>query len=49
MNVGVVGAGAISDIYLKNLTTLFPQIKVISVCANHIENAKKKDNNNEGG
>ena len=42
MNVGVVGAGAISDIYLKNLTTLFPQIKVISVCANHIENAKKK-------
>lgn len=42
MNIGIVGAGAISDIYLKNLTTLFPQVKVISVCANHIENARKK-------
>ncbi|MDO5137239.1 MAG: Gfo/Idh/MocA family oxidoreductase [Oscillospiraceae bacterium] len=42
MNIGVVGAGAISDIYLKNLTTLFPNTKVISVCANHIENAQKK-------
>ena len=42
MNIGIVGAGAISDIYLKNLTTLFPNTKVISVCANHIENAQKK-------
>ena len=42
MNIGIVGAGAISDIYLMNLITFFPQIKVVSVCANHIENAQKK-------
>lgn len=42
MNIGIVGAGAISDIYLKNLTTLFPHTTVLSVCANHIENAQKK-------
>lgn len=40
--VGVVGAGAISDIYLTNMTTRFPFLRVKSVCANHIENARKK-------
>ena len=42
MNIGIVGAGAISDIYLKNLTSLFSNTNVISVCANHLENAQKK-------
>lgn len=42
VTVGVVGAGAISDIYLTNMTTRFPILKVKSVCASHIENARKK-------
>ncbi len=42
VTVGVVGAGAISDIYLTNMTTRFPILKVKSVCAGHIENARKK-------
>ena len=42
VTVGVVGAGAISDIYLTNMTTRFPILKVKSVCAGHIENALKK-------
>ncbi|MBQ8995020.1 MAG: Gfo/Idh/MocA family oxidoreductase [Oscillospiraceae bacterium] len=42
MNIGIVGAGAISDIYLTNLTTRFPNVKVLSICANHLENAQKK-------
>ena len=42
VTVGVVGAGAISDIYLTNMTTRFPILRVKSVCAGHIENARKK-------
>lgn len=42
VTVGVVGAGAISDIYLANMTTRFPILKVKSICAGHIENARKK-------
>lgn len=42
VTVGVVGAGAISDIYLTNMTTRFPILKVKSICAGHIENARKK-------
>ncbi len=40
--VGVIGAGAISDIYLKNMTSRFPLLQVKSICANHLENAQKK-------
>lgn len=42
MKVGVVGAGAISDIYLKNMTGMFDNLKVVSICANHFDHAKKK-------
>ncbi|MBQ9612836.1 MAG: Gfo/Idh/MocA family oxidoreductase [Lachnospiraceae bacterium] len=42
MHVGVIGAGAISDIYLKNMTEVFDQLEVIGVAANHIESAQKK-------
>lgn len=40
---GVIGAGAISDAYLKNLTGRFSsRIRVKTIAANHIENAEKK-------
>ena len=39
---GVVGAGAISDIYLKNMIHRFDNLSVKSICAGHIENAQKK-------
>lgn len=39
---GVVGAGAISDIYLKNMIHRFDSLSVKSICAGHIENAQKK-------
>lgn len=42
VTVGVAGAGTISDIYLSNMTTRFPTLRVKSVCAGHIENARKK-------
>ena len=42
MKVGVVGAGAISDIYLKNMIEKFDNLEVVSICANHIESAAKK-------
>jgi len=32
MNIGIVGCGNISDIYLKNLTTVFENTKVYAVC-----------------
>ena len=42
VTVGVVGAGAISDIYLTNMTTRFPILRVKSITARHLENARKK-------
>ena len=42
VTVGVVGAGAISDIFLTNMTTRFPILQVKSICAGHIENARVK-------
>ena len=40
---GVIGAGAISDAYLKNLTGIFSNlIQVKCIAANHIESAQKK-------
>ena len=40
---GVIGAGAISDAYLNNLTGRFtPWIRVKSISAKHLENAQKK-------
>lgn len=45
MNIGVIGAGAISGIYLKNMSEMFPNLHPVSICANHIENAQAKAKN----
>lgn len=42
IGVGIIGAGAISDIYIKNMIEEFDQLRVIAIAANHIDNAKKK-------
>ena len=42
MQLGVIGAGAISDIYLKNLTSSFENVQVKAVCARHLERAQIK-------
>ena len=42
LRVGVVGAGAISDIYLQNMTSVFSNLEVVSICAAHLERAKKQ-------
>ena len=42
MRVGIIGAGAISDIYLKNMIHEFDQLQVIAIASTSIENAKKK-------
>lgn len=42
MNVGVIGAGAISEIYLKNMTSRFPNLKVLGVAAKHLESAQRR-------
>ena len=39
---GVIGAGAISEIYLKNLTTKFPQVQVKSICARRLARAQAR-------
>ena len=42
MRVGVVGCGAISDIYLTNMIHNFENLEVEACCAGHLEHAKKK-------
>ena len=42
MTVGVIGAGAISDIYIENMKHVFGALHVKSVCANHLERAQAK-------
>lgn len=42
LNVGVIGAGAISGIYLKNMKNMFDNIQPVSICAAHLEKAKIK-------
>ena len=37
---GVIGAGAISDIYLKNMINRFDNLYVKSICAAHLESAQ---------
>ena len=40
---GIIGAGAISGIYLKNMTTLFSDtLKVVSIAARNLEHAEKR-------
>lgn len=40
--VGVIGSGAISDIYLSNMIEKFNQLEVVAVSSKHLENAQKK-------
>ena len=42
LTVGVVGAGAISDIYLRNMTSRFPFLNVVSICSAHMDSAREK-------
>lgn len=42
MRVGVVGCGAISDIYLTNMIHTFDNLEVVACCARHFEHAEKK-------
>lgn len=45
MHAAIVVTGAISDIYLKNMTSRFSILKVDAICANHMEHAEKRRNN----
>lgn len=42
LRVGVIGCGAISDIYLKNMIGEFDNLEVVACAAAHVENAVKK-------
>lgn len=42
MKTGVIGAGAISEVYLNNLKNRFDCFDLVCISANHIENAVKK-------
>ena len=42
MNIGVIGSGAISEIYLKNLTENHPNVREIALASRHPENAQKR-------
>ena len=47
VNIAMIGVGAISGIYLKNLTETFSEVKLIGVCdliRERAENAKEKYN-----
>lgn len=39
---GVIGSGVISEIYLKNMTTRFPNLRVKAVASKHPEHAKAR-------
>ena len=42
MKTAVVGCGAISDIYLTNMSNMFSNLEVVACCANHLEHAQAK-------
>lgn len=42
MKVGVIGSGAISDIYLSNMINRFDNLEVAAIASGHVENAKRK-------
>ena len=42
MKVGVIGAGAISDIYLQNMIGKFDNLEVLSIAATHLDHAQHK-------
>ena len=39
MKVGVIGSGAISDIYLKNMIEKFDNLDVVCIASKHFEHA----------
>ena len=45
--IGVVGAGAISDIYLKNMIGKFWNLRVKSISARHAAILERMENSNE--
>lgn len=47
MVVGVIGSGAISDIYLKNMIGQFDNLTVKAVASKRLENASKKPSSME--
>lgn len=42
MRVGIVGAGMISEIYLKNMIERFDQLDVVAICSRNGESAKRR-------
>ncbi len=42
MRVGIIGAGAISGIYIQNMIEKFPNLEVVSIAAAHLEHAREK-------
>ena len=42
IRLGVIGCGAISDIYLSNMIHKYATLDVVACCASHRENAEKK-------
>lgn len=42
VNVGIVGAGNISEIYLKNLTTVFDNVNVVGIADMFVDRAKAR-------
>lgn len=42
LKTAVVGAGAISDIYIQNMMERFSILEVTAICAGHLESAQKK-------
>lgn len=42
MKTAVIGCGMISDIYLTNLITRFPDVDVVACCARTIESARRR-------
>ena len=42
IRTGVVGCGAISDIYLTNMIQRFDNLEVVACCAKHLERAQAK-------
>ena len=42
MRVGVVGAGMISEIYLKNMIHRFDGLEVVAVCSARMDSARRR-------
>lgn len=42
IRTGVIGSGAISDIYLTNMINRFENLDVVAIASKHTENAQKK-------